>query len=250
VIAADYVVKSAPDGHTLLFVTAGITTFKIFTLNMTFDPAKDLAPVSMVTNAYGGLMINTMVPAKNLDEFVAYVKANSGKLNYGSAGRNTTMLIAEAFLRANGIRMTEIPYAGQIQYVTALMRNDVQMVNAGFNSTVKGQIDGGAPLRPILVAGERRSPLFPEVPTAAEKGWAIPGNSWNGMLAPASTPARVVDALAVEVSRYAAAPDMQKVAQGRGTELVSSTPAEFKRKLEADTRAWTEVANSVGIKPE
>jgi tripartite-type tricarboxylate transporter receptor subunit TctC len=141
-IAADATYKADPDGHTLLFVGASISTLKTLNKNLPFDPVTELAPVSMTIESVSLMASNPTLPVKNLREFVAYAKANSGKLNYASAGRNSTMLIFEALKYQAGIAMTEIPFPGEAQYLLAMMRNDVQIATFSL-STATPQVTAG-----------------------------------------------------------------------------------------------------------
>jgi tripartite-type tricarboxylate transporter receptor subunit TctC len=248
-VGAEYVAKAAPDGHTLLYGFAGLTAFRALVKDLRFDPLKDFAPISTYMELAGGLTTNPQVPAKSIDEFVSYAKTNPGKLNYGSIGRNTTYLVIEAFARAAGIRMTEIQYSGTAQATTGLLRNDVQMIQATFNAALRGQTDGSV-LRPLVVVAARRAKLFPDIPTAAEKGFDLPRNGWTGLLAPAATAKPVVDRIAAEVARFAASVEGQKYAADQGTDLASSTPEQLRQLMESQQKLWLDTAAAVGLQPQ
>lgn len=248
-IGAAHVAKSAPDGHTLLYIGAAIASFKVLVKELSFDPHKDLVPVSLVMTLWSTFVVSSQSPFKTIEELVAHVKANPGKLNYGSAGRNTTMLKAEALLRAaGGLRMQEIPYPGEAQYLAALLRNDVQF-SAGSLAGVRGQIEAGT-MRPLLVMGDKRAPSLPNVPTTVEKGWHVPDNGWSGLFAPAGTPRAIVDRLAAEASRYVADPEVRKRGEAAGIEYIGLPTEQFRRRIESESKAWADTANALGVKPE
>jgi tripartite-type tricarboxylate transporter receptor subunit TctC len=248
-IATQTLVKAPPDGHTLHWTTATIAALKVLIKDPGFDNLRDIAPVSTVIDSPGGIVTNTQIPARNVDEFIAYVKANPGKLNYGSAGRNTVMLVLEAFKRAAGIQLTEISYAGQPQYMTALLRNDVQLVQAQLNLQMKAQVDANQ-VRPLLIVGNRRSKVFPDLPTAAERGWNIPRNGWNSIVAPANTPKPILEAIAAEIARYVATPEAIKQAADNGLDMVATTPEQLRQLIESDSRTWAEIAAAIGLQPQ
>jgi tripartite-type tricarboxylate transporter receptor subunit TctC len=248
-IGTEYVVKAAPDGHTLLFSTATLASFKIFYKDLRFDPLKDLAPVSMVIDFPGGFVINTKVPARTIEEFIAYARANPGKVNYGSLGRSTPKLLFEQFAREAGIKMTDIPYNGTAAATTALIRDDVQLANITLNQPTKQLVDAGQ-VRALLLIGTRRAKVFPDVPTSAEKGWNIPSNGWSGILAPAETPKPIVNQISADIGQYAAAYRAGQVTPDTGVEKISSTPDEMRRIIEDSMRTWGVTAAAVGISPE
>jgi tripartite-type tricarboxylate transporter receptor subunit TctC len=247
-LAAAAVARSAPDGHTLFCTGPGITTFKVLIKDLSFDPLKDLVPVSMISEFVGVYAINAQSPYKTFDEFVAYAKANPGKLNYASAGRNSVVMSFEALKRALGVNLTEVPYPGTPQFVIALARNDVQIVQAPVGS-VKGQIDSGA-LRPILVNGNRPALLYPGLPTLADKKLDLPLNTWTGLFAPAGTPKAIIDKIAAEVGNYAKSAPAKKRESDGFINFYGTTADQFKRQVDADAKAWTDIANALGYKPE
>jgi tripartite-type tricarboxylate transporter receptor subunit TctC len=247
-LAAQYVARATPDGHTLFCSGPGLTTFKILIKDLSFDPLKDLTPVSMMSDFVGLYLTNGQAPFKTMDELIAYAKANPGKLSYASAGRNSIVLSLEAIKRIAGIDMLEVPYPGTPQFLLALMRNDVQLVQAPV-SAVKGQIETGA-LRPVLINGYKKSILYPTIPTLGDKGWDLPRGTWTGLFAPAGTPKAVVDKLAGEVARYGVSPESKKREQDGTIVFVGSTPEQFRQQVDSDAKRWAEIAASLGWKPE
>jgi tripartite-type tricarboxylate transporter receptor subunit TctC len=248
VIAAEAVAKAAPDGHTLLFIGAGLTTFKTMVKDLRFDPDKELAPISIVVHNPSGFITNTQVPAKNIDEFIAYARANPGKLNYATVALSQK-LVVEALKRATGIQLTEVGYPGGAQVTAALLRNDVHFYNNPLDQILKQQVEAGK-LRPLLMIGPKRARVFPDIPTAAEKGFNIPSNAWQALLTTGGTQRAVIDRIAAEAARYAASPEAQKRAQELGIDYAASTPDEMRRVLDADSKTWAEIAASIGLKPQ
>jgi tripartite-type tricarboxylate transporter receptor subunit TctC len=248
-VGTELVARSEPDGYKLLYGFAGMTAFKALVKDLRFDPIKDFAPISTYIELPGGFVTNPQVPARTMDEFIAYARANPGKLNYGSLGRNTSMLVVEAMAKTAGIKLTEIPYAGTAPATTGLLRNDVQLINATYNAQLKSQADSNV-LRPLLVIAARRAKLFPEIPTAAEKGYILPRFGWTGLLAPANTPRPAIDRIAAEMARFAASPEAQKYAVEQGVDLSSSTPEQMRQLMESESKLWLDIAESVGLQPQ
>ncbi len=248
-IAADATYKSDPDGHTLLFVGASISTLKTLSKNLAFDPLTELAPVSMTIETVSLMAGNPTLPAKNLREFVAHAKANAGKLNYASAGRNSTMLIFEALKYQAGISMTEIPFPGEAQYLLALMRNDVQIATLSL-ATATPQVTAGA-IRPLVVLGDKRWPSLPDVPSAAEMGFPnLPSISWYGVMAPGATPKPIVEKISLEIRNYLNSAETRERAGKAGFHIIASTPDEYRTKLQRAVATWQEIAKAANIKPE
>jgi tripartite-type tricarboxylate transporter receptor subunit TctC len=249
IIGTEFVVRAPPDGYTLLWTPASLTVLKLLFKDLRFDPIKDLAPVSLTLQVPGGLIVNTTVPAKTIEEFIAYAKANPGKLNYGSSGRTSIMLTVEAFKKATGTDIKEVPFTATAQLIASVLRNDLQLYEAPLDLALKSQADAGK-VRPLLMIGDHRSRVFPDVPTSAEKGWNIRSNGWQGLLAPAGTPKAVIDLIAAEMARYAASPEAQAYAQSSGADVLSSTPEQFRQLIESDVKVWSDVASNIGLKPE
>jgi tripartite-type tricarboxylate transporter receptor subunit TctC len=248
-VGAEYVSRATPDGHTLLVGFAGMNTFRLLMKDVTFDPNVDLAPVSTLLDFPAGFVTNTQTPAKTIDEFIAYAKANPGKLNYASIGRGDALLMTEALKRATGIQLSEIAYGGVAQATTGLLRNDVQLGYNSFNLQLKAQADSGV-LRPLLMIGERRAKVFPDVPTTAEKGWNIPAAGWIGIFAPPRTPPAILERAAAGIAAYDASAHAQKHGDDNGITMISMSPAKFHALIDSGARTWAELAQAIGIKPE
>jgi tripartite-type tricarboxylate transporter receptor subunit TctC len=249
IVGAEAVVKAAPDGYTLLWASASLPLYPLLTKNLRFDPFKDLEPISQVMNFPSGFWVSAAVPAKTVEEFVAWTKANPGKVNFASPGRSGTLMVLESFKAASGANMTEITYPGFAAWLTAIFANEVQFIQSPYNKQMKGYADDGK-IKPLLKIGTKRSPLFPNTPTTSEKGWTISDNGWGGLLAPAGTPKPIIDKLAAAVDAYVK--DPQTIAKGEesGVDRISSTPAAFKKLIADDYKRMGAVAKKIGIKPE
>jgi tripartite-type tricarboxylate transporter receptor subunit TctC len=248
-VSANTVMKADPDGHTLLLASASLPAYRVLYKDVGFDPIRDPVPISMLVNLPSGFITSAKLPIKNVDEFVAHVKANPGKLNYGSVGTSTTTLILESFKRATGLQLSEIPYAGMQQQIVAMLQNDLHLMVGAFNLQLKAQADANE-LRPLAIIGNTRSPLFPGVPSTGEKGWNIPSNGWFALVAPPRTPKAVVDRIAAEVARYVASPEAKKHATDLNVEMIGSTPDQLRQVMERDGKTWADVAAAVGMKPQ
>jgi tripartite-type tricarboxylate transporter receptor subunit TctC len=250
IIGAEHAAKQPPDGYTLFLSTAGITTFSALNKDLKFDPQRDFDPVTQLNDTSSGLLVASKeVPAKNLVEFVAYAKANPGKVNYASAGRNTILLVMESLKQMANVQMTEVPYAGQGAYLTALARNDVQLAMAS-PSAAKPLIDAGQ-FKAVVTLGPQRLAILPDTPTAIEMGYpGLRSSGWYGVLAPHGTPAAIQERVAAEAKKFAATPAQQDRAQKGGFTWVASTPAQFRDAIATETKFWADVAKRAGIKPE
>jgi tripartite-type tricarboxylate transporter receptor subunit TctC len=249
IVGSEHVIKSPPDGHTLLYGFAGLTAFKALVKDLRIDAIKDFSQISTYIELAGGFTTNPQVPAKTVEEFVAHAKANPGKLNYGSIGRNTTVLLTEAFIRAAGLQIAEIQYSGTALVTTAILRNDIQLGQLTFNAALRQQADSNL-LRPFLVIAERRAKLFPEIPTAIEKGYNIPRNGWTAVLGPANMPRPVVDKINGEMVKFAKSPEAQKYAEQQGVDLTSSTPEQLRALMESQQKLWVDIAQAIGLQPQ
>ena len=188
-IGTENVVRSAPDGHSLLMGTSGaLTVNPLLFPNLGFDPAKDLAPVSLAFTTDNALVVNPNMPAKTVAEFLALARSRPGAFSYGSAGAgSSTHMAAELFRLAAGIQVLHVPYRGSAPALNDTVAGNVQFMVDQLASCI-GQVQAGR-VRALAVTGPRRSPLLPDVPTMAEAG--LPGaenTSWGAVLVPAGTP--------------------------------------------------------------
>jgi tripartite-type tricarboxylate transporter receptor subunit TctC len=250
-IAAGIVVRAEPDGYTLSFAASPeAAIYRALMKTPPYDSLKDFQPITLVGRVPFMLVVHPSVPAGTVKELVALARAKPGALNFASFGNGTSNhLVGEAFRAATGINIVHIPYKGSAPAMADLLGGQVQMA---FDAVpvVLPQARAGK-LKALAVATPKRSPLAPEVPTMDEAGIVgFAGGTWFGILAPAKTPAPIVDRLAKEIGATLRAPDVVQTFNERGIEPVGNTPAEFRAFIEAETRRWLKVAQGAGINPE
>lgn len=243
-------VAAAPDGHTLL---VGYTTTLAVAPSLHdvgYDPAKDIAPIARVFSSSSLIVISAAVAATTLKELVALAKAKPGQLNFASAGTGSTPhLCGELFEALAGIDLAHVPYKSAGAAITSLAVGESQVVCQAAGS-VMPLIKAGK-LRPIVVAGPKRVPSLPDVPTAAEAG--LPGfavESWSGLVAPARTPPHVIGRLYEEIARIVALADIQAFIRAQGAEPALLGPAEFTAYIGSERAKWTQVIKAAGVKAE
>lgn len=249
-VSTQRVVKSTPDGYTLLFTTPNHTINPALNDKLGFDTARDLAAISLVAQIPELLIVHAGQPYSDFQGFVKYASANPGKLNYASAGNGTLPHITmELLLQKLNLQVTHIPYKGAAPALNDVLAGTVAL-KFDTIATSAGQVRSGR-IKPLAIASLRRSPLMPEVPTIAESG--LPGYQgilWMGVLAPAGTPREVVDTLYRGMRQVLADPGTVKRFEGDGVEVVGSTPAEFQRLIEAELKQWAEVVKRAQIKAD
>jgi tripartite-type tricarboxylate transporter receptor subunit TctC len=249
-LASEYVAKAAPDGRTLLFTTGESTIDLAFDPQATPNILRDLVPVSLVAVCQMLLVVNAAMPVRDVTELLARARAAPGKLNYSTAGVKTTMhLVGALFAQRTGVDIVHIPYKGTVPALTALVARDVDMTYASLPSVLPF-VESGK-LRALAVAGSRRSPLLPDVPTLAESGvQGVQANIWYGLLAPAGTPADVIDALARAVNAASSSADYRQSLAAMGGEPSPGTPAAFGELLRDDVRKYGAVIKAARIRAE
>jgi tripartite-type tricarboxylate transporter receptor subunit TctC len=248
-IGADLVARAEPDGYTLLMSSAGILTINQFLYTaMPFDPAAALIPVSVVADMPMLLVVRRELAARDVREFLALARGTPGGLFYGSPGHGTTgHLGMELFMHATGVKLQHVPYKSAAEAVQAALAGQTQ---AMFDNppTVMAQIRAGG-LRALGVAARQRIPQLPDVPTIAESG--VPNfeaSSWFGLVAPARTPAPIVERLAAETAKAVQDPEMRARFDQLGARLVGNSPSEFAHLVARERASWGEVIKSAGIK--
>ena len=249
-IGADFVAKAAPDGYTILLLVNSYTINTTVYRNLSWDLLRDFAPIGRYATSPMVVVVNDKIPVKTFAEFVAYAKANRGKVNYGSAGTGTAPHLAgELFALRSGIDMTHVPYKGSAPSVVALVADEVQ-VSFGAMSAFDGMVQQGR-LRPLAVTTATRYARLPDVPTVAESG--IPGfdiDIWYGLLAPAKTPPTIVKKISDDLGRVMADPDLVSKMRERGLEpgyLDSQKTGEL---LKQDVARWREVITKLKLSLE
>ena len=247
-IGGELVARAAPDGHTLLMgVTGLLTTNPHIYRSMPFDPARDLAPVSMAYTSDMVIVVPGGLPVRTLREFVAHAKARPGELSFGSSGHGaSTHTAAELFRLAAGLDMVHVPYRGSGAAMNDLIAGTIQMMLIQIAGAV-GQIRDGQ-VRALAATGPRRHPLLPEVPSVGEAGWPdATATSWGCVMAPGGTPAPVIARLNEAVVEALATPAVQRRLSGAGVDGESSTPGALAAFIAAEREKWGRVVREARI---
>ena len=241
------VTRAKPDGQTLLITSsAPIVINPSLYKNMSFDPLKDLAPVTNLLRVPLVLVAHPSVPAKNLKELMAHIQSKKGQFSYGSSGNGTPQhLTSELFASVAKLEMTHVPYKGSAPAISDLLGGHIPVM---FDSTIAimPHIKSGK-VRPIAISSAKRSPLLPDVPTFAEAGLPqIESYAWYGMFAPSKTPKNVVARINAEVLKVMKQPEFQKVLADTGSDFVGDTPENFGKFVQAEHARWGQVVKQSG----
>jgi tripartite-type tricarboxylate transporter receptor subunit TctC len=241
------VVRSQPDGYTLLITSsAPIVINPSVYKGMSFDPLKDLAPISNLLRAPLVLVANPNLPAKNLKELIAYIQSKKGSFSFGSSGNGTPQhLTGELFNSVQKLEMGHVPYKGSAPAISDLLGGHIPIM---FDSTIAimPHIKSGK-VRPIAISSAKRSPLLPDVPTFAEAGIPqIESYAWYGLFAPAKTPKAVIDKINAETIKFMKSPEFAKVRAETGSDLLADTPENFTKFVHAEAAKWSKVAKESG----
>ena len=249
---ADAVAKSEPDGYTLLFTAPPPLAINqtLYTKGLPFDPAKDFVPIGTFALTPIVLMVHPGIPAKNVQELIAYAKANPGKVHFGSAGIGTTPhLSGELFKSMAKVEIVHVPYRGTGPAMNDLIGGHVQMFFDLLPASLP-QINGSK-VRALANAGAKRPAALPDLPTVAEQG--LPGfdsASWVALAAPSKTPAPVVAKLREEVGKVLVAPDIVARIRELGSEPGTVNEKDVRAFLDAETKKWAEVIRLSGAKAD
>ena len=247
-IGSEVVAKAPPDGYTLLLASQTNAISATLYPKLAYDAIEDFAPVSLIGREPGVVVVNPALPVKTLQEFIAYVKARPGQIDFASSGNGSGQHLFTALLASmTGMKMNHVPYRGSGQGTTDLIAGTVQMAIAGTAGMV-GHIRAGR-LRALAVTGARRSPELPDVPTVIEAG--VPGYEayvWMGLLAPKGTPAPIIDRLHRELTRVLATSEVKNYMSTAGIEIVGSTPSEFGTFFRSEKERWARVIRETGAK--
>ncbi len=250
-IGAAYVAKAAPDGHTLLVGGAATHVFApLLYKGVPYDPVKQFAPISQLTAGPLVLVVNSAVPAQNMAEFLAHLRASGDKANYSSNGKGTfPHLAVELMKQAANVAPTHVPYNGGPPAILALASGDAAF-SINHIPNVLAQIKAGK-IRPLATTGMARSSSFPDQPTFDEAGFkGFETSAWFGLFAPAGTPQPIVDRLARDAAEALKAKDLRDKLAVQGDEPVGSTPVAFANYIRGEIAKWTKVVRNAGIAPE
>ena len=248
ITGTDAVAKAAPDGYTLLVADVGQVAINPHLYPKLPYALKDLAPVSLLGTTGLFLCLNSSIPAKNFNELVAHVKANPGKLNYGSSGTGSIHHLAtEALKAALKLEIVHVPYKGMGQAVPALLGGQVSMLYSALPA-IEGHVKTGK-VNCLAVSTAKRSPQAPDIPTVAELG--VPGYDFApeiGVLAPAGTPAAIVQKLAAEINKAVKNPEVFNRFKQLGIDAVGSNPSDYAAMIQSADRRYAEVVRVSGAK--
>lgn len=250
IIGTDIAAKAAPDGYTVLMMSLTFAVNPSLFRKLPYNTEKDLTPVTLVASAPLMLVVHPSIPVKSVQDFLAYAKANPGKLNFGSGGPGTTPHLAGEMLKLMArVQMTHVPYKGGGPALTDLMGGQIQLMLENIPSTLPLAKSGK--VRALAVSGRQRSALVPDLPTLDEaglKGYEIVG--WNGLFVPAGTPWNIVTHLHAETARALAQSDVKERLTTMGAEGVGSSPEEFRAFVKAEISKWAKVVKEAGLKVE
>lgn len=250
-IGTDAVAKAAPDGYVLGFAsTSTHAVAPAVYAKLPYDPIKDFAPISLVAVTPYLLVVNPKLEVNSLKEFVAYVKPQPGKFNYASAGTgSTTHLAMEMLKSAAGLFILHIPYNGNGPAGTAVIAGDVEFLFGSLPAVLPHAKSGR--VRALAVGTPKRSPSLPDVPTVAESGFpGFDASLWLAVMAPAGTPAPVIDRLNKEVIAVVRSPDTADALNKAGAEPVTSTPAELANMVKDGIQKYAAAVKRAGVKLE
>jgi len=246
-IATEAVVRASPDGYTLLLITtANALNATMFKLN--FDFIHDIAPVASIVRVPYVMEVHPSVPAKTVAEFIAYAKANPGKINLASAGIGSgTHVAGEMFKTMADLDLLHVPYRGA-QVFPALLAGEVQVYFGPLLSSI-AYIRAGN-LRPLAVTTTTRSQILPDVPVVSETVPGYEASAWFGMGAPKNTPVEIIERLNTEVNASTADPKFQARLANLGGTVLAGSPADFGKLISDETKKWGKVIVAANIKPQ
>lgn len=247
ILGVDMAAKSTPDGYTLLLGNVAMVINSSAGKKLPYDLKRDLVPVSLAFTQPLILVINPSLPIASLKEFIAYAKANPGKLKYGSSGVGTSIhLTSELFRNATGIELTHIPYKGAAPAMTDLLGGQIDLMFPGITPVV-AHVKSGR-LRALGLTSLKRSTALPDVPTMDEQGVKnFESIGWYGALVPAGTPKTIVARLNRELVAALNLPDLKERLASQGGDAVSSSPEQFAAFIDSELKKWSSVIRTANI---
>jgi tripartite-type tricarboxylate transporter receptor subunit TctC len=248
-LGTEAVVKAAPDGYTMLLVNPANGINATLYKELSFNVIRDIAPVAGIVRTPNVMEVTPSFPAKTVAEFIAYCKANPGKINMASSGSGTSVhLSGELFKSMTGCQMLHVPYKGAGPALTDLMGGQVDVIFDNLPSSI-GHIKGGK-IRALAVTSAERDPSLPDVPTVAETVPGYEATAWFGIGMPKGTPKDVIEKVNAEVNRALADPKMRARLAELGGKPIAGTPEDFGKVIAAETAKWEKVVISSGAKVE
>jgi tripartite-type tricarboxylate transporter receptor subunit TctC len=248
-IATEAVVRAPPDGYTLLLI-AQVNAINVTLYDkLNFDFIRDIAPIAGLMRVPSVMEVNPLVPAKTVPEFIAYAKANSGKLNMASAGNGTSSHVSgELFKMMAGVNMFHVPYRGAVAALTDLIAGRVQVYFDLMPNSIE-HIRGGK-VRALAITTATRSETLPDLPSVGDFVQGYEVNTWFGVGAPKGTPADIVDKLNREINLGLADPMVKARVADLGGTVLAGTPADFGKLIADETEKWAKVIRAANIKPD
>jgi tripartite-type tricarboxylate transporter receptor subunit TctC len=251
IIGAEYVARQPNDGYTLLLAGSGILTmYPVFHAKLRYDPLRDFTPVAVVTSTPLMAAAHPSVPANTLKEFIAYAKANPGKVAAGAPNPGSILhLSLEMFKSQADIDLLIVTYKAGAPAVSDVLGNQIQFIFE-LPATLMPHLKAGR-LKPLAVTGGTRLPTLPDTPTFAEEGFeGFDSRLWAGVVAPAGTPAAIVDKISQSIAKALDEADVRAKFASHEVEPSYATPREFAARIQAETQRWREVARTINLKLE
>jgi tripartite-type tricarboxylate transporter receptor subunit TctC len=250
-IGVDIAAKSPPDGYTLVLSTVGpVSINPSLYAKMPFDPARDLAPVTLAGDIFNVLIVHPTLPAQSVKALVALARARPGQLNYGSSGTGAAdHLSAELFQAMTKTKMVHVPYKGGPLAIVDLLSGNLQLMFSTVPTAI-GLVKAGK-VNAVAITNSKRFPNMPDIPTVAEAG--IPGfavNNWCGVFVAGATPPETISRLNAELIKVLAMPDVRKRLLDSGVDAVSNTPQQFAAYVREETTRWAAVIRNANVKVE
>ena len=248
-IAAEFVARSAPDGHTLLVAQSGLTMQPWLSKSLPFDVIRSFAPVGIGATVPMVVVVTNKLPVTSINELIAYARANPGKLSYATPGIGSPHHLAvELLMNMTQTRMVQVPYKGASAMLTDLISGEVHLMIGAINSAIPFFRAGK--IRAIAVPERQRLPQFRDLPTVNE---SLPGyevNIWFGLMVPAGTPDALVNLLSGEMRTIVNLPDVRESLTRAGLDSNPTTPAEMSRIMTSEIEKWGKVVKAAGIQPQ
>jgi len=246
-IGTEAVARATADGYTLLAVGVNNATNAALYDNLRFDFLRDIVPIASTVRGVGVLVVNPALPATSIGEFIAYTRANPGKINMGSSGTGTPQhLYGELFMQMTGVSMLHVPYRGSPQSLTGLLAGDVQAMFDTLSTSID-HIRAGR-LRALGVTSAKRAEALPDTPALSETVPGYEATSWQGFGAPKDTPPQLVERLAQAINAALADSTVKARIEATGYSTFASSPAEFRQHIADETAKWGKVIRAAGIR--
>ncbi len=250
ILGTTFAARSAPNGHTLLNASSSMTTAPILYKNLSFDPVKSFTAITLLSNAPSMLLVRTGFPAKTLQEYVAYVKANPGKVNFGTTGIGSIAHLTGFQLhRILGLEVTYVPYKGPADIANAIMSGEIHTTLGAMTVNIPMVKAGKASILGVSTLARNR--MIPDVPTLSEAGaQGFEHDAWTGLVAPSAVPAAIINRLSSEFQKAGRHPDIVQKLAPTGQLFGGSSPEEFQRLIVRETERWKALAREVNLEPQ